>query len=319
GELVENLWDSRGKKPDPLVAGVFFEALRILRRSEWMKDSLDGDASEKEGFDWQISRLAALEPSLREYLQRVPDSFRAQLRNAPLNKQREILAILLDLRADGGEAVMEMAKSRVSPLSELAIQLLRWSKDPQAGALLRDLVLQGVPMVKRAQHRPRSWRRPNRLPTPPLPYAPILRALRGHPCAQTEAILLLAARDWDPRYRQAAVSSLGWWEPIQQKDVLLTLQDSRRDPSGEVRLAARSALARLGERQSLTWFKQCLQSEDLGRVYDTMQEIVQEGLTLLWPEMDMLSEAESPEIAHQARECLECLSENLPSSPGFSE
>src|SRR5439155_24183197 len=144
-----------------------------------------------------------------------------------------------------------------------------------------------------------------------LPYRSILHALRGHPSVQTEAFLLLAARDYDPAYRVSAVSSLGWWEPLQRPDVLLTLQDARRDPNPDVRQAARAALARLGERQALQWFRQTLTSEDPQRVHDTIQTIAVEGLTLLWPDLDRLADAEDPDVAHHAREALERLCEEM--------
>ena len=32
----------------------------------------------------------------------------------------------------------------------------------------------------------------------------------------------MAARDWDPTYRAAAVASLGWWEPLSRSEVLLS-------------------------------------------------------------------------------------------------
>ena len=66
----------------------------------------------------------------------------------------------------------------------------------------------------------------------------MLYALRGQPSPQTESFLVMAARDWDPTYRSAAVASLGWWEPVQRPEVLLTLKDARRDPNPEVRKAA---------------------------------------------------------------------------------
>ena len=43
--------------------------------------------------------------------------------------------------------------------------------------------------------------------------------------------------------------------------MLLTLADARRDPNPEVRHSARAALARLGERQALHWFRQTLVSD----------------------------------------------------------
>jgi hypothetical protein len=142
-------------------------------------------------------------------------------------------------------------------------------------------------------------------------YQAVLRCLRGHPAAQTEALLLVAARDWDPTYRAAAVSSLGWWEPLQRNDVLLTLQSARRDANSEVKQAARAALARLGERQALLGFRQSLMSEDPQRVYETIQTIATEGLTLLWPDLDRLADMEQSDVAHHAREALERMGEDL--------
>ena len=149
-----------------------------------------------------------------------------------------------------------------------------------------------------------------------VPYRSILRALRGHPSPQTEALLLLAARDWDPTYRAAAVNSLGWWEPVQREEVRQTLQEARRDPNPEVRHSARAALARLGERQALLWFRQSLTSEDPQRVYETIHSIASEGLTLLWPDLDRLADAEDVDVAHHAREALERMCEDLERKKG---
>jgi hypothetical protein len=195
--------------------------------------------------------------------------------------------------------------------AELALEVLTWSSHPRIAPLLRDWVLQRVPMVRRARARRRAA--PPRRPSvaADLPYRPILRTLRGHPSPQTEAFLLLAARDWDPSIRLAAVSSLGWWEPMQRHEVLLTLQDVRRDPNTEVRQAARAALARLGERQALQWFRQTLTSEDPQRVHDTIQTVAAENLTLLWPDLDRLADAEDGDVAHHAREALERLCEDM--------
>lgn len=122
---------------------------------------------------------------------------------------------------------------------------------------------------------------------------------------------MLASRDWDPTYRAAAVSSLGWWEPFHRREALLALQQARRDTCLEVRQSARAALARLGERQALQWFRQFLTSEDTQRVHETIQLIAHEGLTLLWPDLDRLADADNPDIAHHARESLERLSEDM--------
>ena len=91
----------------------------------------------------------------------------------------------------------------------------------------------------------------------------------------------------------------------------MTLGDARRDANPEVRQSARAALARLGERQALHWFRQTLLSEDPQRVHETIQLVAIEGLTLLWPDLDRLADAEDADIAHHARESLERLCEEL--------
>ena len=138
-----------------------------------------------------------------------------------------------------------------------------------------------------------------------------MRALRGSSDPATEDFLLLAARDWDPTHCAAAISSLGWWEPRQLARVRSALQDARRDPNSDVRHAARAALARLGERQSLQWFRQTLTSEDPQRMHEAIQAVAVEGLTLLWPDLDRLADAEDPDVSQHAREALERLSEDM--------
>ena len=72
GELVENLWDNRPEGIDPLVVRVFHESLRLVRRAPHAERALAGDSSEVEAFGWQLSRLAALEPVLEEYVGEMP-------------------------------------------------------------------------------------------------------------------------------------------------------------------------------------------------------------------------------------------------------
>ena len=317
GELVETLYDNRSEEyVDPLVVRIFFESLRLLRRSPSLGTSLVGEMAEQETFDWQVSRLAALEPTLEDFLEEAVLPLCLQLTVANAMEQREILQALLDLRAEAGLAALPLAMRPDYPHAELALEVLTWSREPRVGQALREWVLRKIPLMRRAQVRPRMHA-PRRPSVPDeFPYAGILTALRGFPGAQSEAVLLLAARDWDPTFRAAAVGSLGWWEPMQRSDVQLTLQDVRRDSNPDVRQAARGALARLGERQALLWFRQTLSSEDPQRVYETIQAIAGEGLTLLWPDLDRLADAESGDVAHHAREALERMGEELERNRG---
>jgi hypothetical protein len=309
GELVEGLWDDRLDGVDALSVRVFHEAVRVLRRAANAETMLAGETAEQEAYHWQMSRLAALEPALTDHLEEAPRLLCARLRQAPA-EARDILLALADLRAEAAPAVLPLLEQPRYPHADLALEVLTWSSDPRVGPRLRDWVLERVPVVRRAQRRPRAVP-PSRPSVPPdVPYRAILRALRGHPSHQTEAFLLLAARDWDPLVRTSALSSLGWWEPLQRADVQRTLQDARRDPNPEVRQTARAALARLGERQALQWFRQTLTSEDPQRVHETIMIVAAENLTLLWPDLDRLADAEDADVAHHAREALERLSED---------
>jgi HEAT repeat protein len=168
-----------------------------------------------------------------------------------------------------------------------------------------------VPVARRSQKRRRvqAPRKPS-LPDD-VPYPAALRALRGQPAEESELLLCRAAADWDPTFRAAAVSSLGWWEPVHRKEVIACLNVARRDPNNEVRQAARGALARLGERQALQWFRQALTAENSQHLHEALQLVANEGLTLLWPDLDRLADAEDPDVAHHAAEALERLSESM--------
>ncbi len=311
GEVLESLWDHRPRGTHPLIVRVIHEAIRQLRRAPLIRQTLTDEGAEREAFDWQISRLAALEGAWTDYLRRAPAHLAGALVRAPLPEQRDLLQALHDLQADAAAAVLPLLEQPRYPHADLAVDVLAWSKDMQVGPWLRAWVTRLIPILRRAQCRPR--------PTPPrrrsvpaeVPYQAILRALRGHPSAETELFLLLAAHDWDPTYRAAAFSSLGWWEPVRRPEVLMALQAGRRDPSPEVRQAARAALARLGERQALQGFRQALYGEDGQHVHEMLQLIANEGLTLLWPDLDKLADAEDGDVAHHAREALVRLSEDM--------
>jgi hypothetical protein len=78
---------------------------------------------------------------------------------------------------------------------------------------------------------------------------------------------------------------------------------------------ARAALARLGERQALQWFRQCLTGEDSQRTHEAIQIIANEGLILLWPDLDRLADSEAIDVALHACEALERLREELSFRP----
>jgi hypothetical protein len=311
GEVIENLWDNRPRGVHPLIVRVIHEVLRQLRRAPNARSALSEEGAEQEAFDWQMSRLAALEGQLTAFLREAPARLSSALATAPAPDQRDLLLALNDLRADATDVILALLERPRFAHADLAVDVLAWSRDNRVGPWLRDWATRHLSPEKRAQrrHRPNPPRRQS-VPAD-FPYPSVLRALRGHPSRETESFLMVATCDWDPTYRTAALSSLGWWEPIHRNGVLFCLQQGRRDPNPEVRQAARAALARLGERQALHGFRQALYGEDTQHLHETLQTVANEGLVLLWPDLDKLADAKDSDVAHHAREALERLSEEL--------
>jgi hypothetical protein len=311
GEAIESLWDHRPEVVHPLVVRVFVEALRQIRRAPHAERALTEDKSEQEAFQWQMSRLAALEPMLDDYLSEAANYLRVGLAKAAPAEQRDYLLALNDLRGEAAPEALDLLTENRLAHPELGVEVLSWSRDAKVAPTLRAWAVRRIPMDRRALKRKRAAPPRRRSVAADVPYRAILRALRGHPSQESEAFLLLGAYDWDPTFRATAISSLGWWEPVDRPQLLRCLHNARRDPSPEVRQCARAALARLGERQALQWFRQALCNEESQAVHETIQVVANEGLTLLWPDLDRLADAEDNDVAHHAREALERLCEDL--------
>jgi hypothetical protein len=311
GETIESLWDHRPEQVRPLVVRVAAEVLRLLRRAPREEDPLSDEAADWEGVDWQLSRLSALEPVLEDYCQEAPPYLRAALAKARGAEVRDILNALHDLRAEAAADLLPLLEKASLPNAELMLEVLSFSCDSTVGPWLRGWANRRLPMGRRAKRRRQPL--PPKRPSVPLdfPYDSVLRALRGHGSPETEAFLVLAGSDWDPTYRHAAVCSLGWWEPFRRAEVLACLAKARRDPSPVVRQGARAALARLGERAALQWFRAALNGEDTHNTHEAIHSAAQEGLTLLWPDLDRLTDSDDPDIAQHARESLERLGEEM--------
>jgi hypothetical protein len=311
GEAIENLWDHRPEQVHPLVVRVFIEALRQLRRAPHAERALSEEKSEQEAYSWQMSRLAALEAVLEDYLHEAPSYLCAALQKATAAAQLDTLGALNDLRAEAASAILVLLNHPRFTHAEPAVEVLTWSQDPRVGPFLREWVARRVPMDRRALRRQRAAAPRRKSVAADIPYRAILRALRGHPSPKTESFLLLAAHDWDPTYRAAAISSLGWWEPCHRAEVLWCLQKARRDLNLEVRQTARAALARLGECQALQWFRQALNGEENQRIHESIQAVAAEGITLLWPDLDRLADSDDADVAQHACEALERMREDM--------
>jgi hypothetical protein len=310
GDMIEGLWESRPEPVSPLVVRVLVEALRFIRRAPHALAFFGNEYADREAFDWQVSRLVALEPAFHEYLQDAPQALLECINEAQGQNLSDLLRALDDLHADTGQTLLPLAQ-RPGEHQALAIEVMRWSRDPHAGRWLCTFANDSVPLVRRASQRPLA--NPPRRPSlsAEIPYRTVLHAMRGHPSVEAEQLLLLASCDWDPTYRAAAYGSVGWWEPILVKQIRTSLRAGRRDPNPVVRQAARAAAARLGERVALHWFRQAIAVENAPGIFDAVQAIASEGLTLLWPDVDRLTESENLELALHAREATERLAEEM--------
>ena len=231
GEIIESLWDHRPEQVRPLVVRVAAEVLRLLRRTPQERDPLLEETTDWEAFDWQMSRLIALQPVLEDYCQEAPPYLREALPKARGVELTDILHALHELRAEAAADLLPLLERAKVEHAEMMLDVLSFSCDSRVGPWLRNWAGRHVAMNRRVKRRqPLPPKRPS-LPVD-FPYRAVLHALRGHGSPETEAFLLLAAKDWDPTHRHAAVSSLGWWEPFRRPDTLACLGLARRDPYG---------------------------------------------------------------------------------------
>lgn len=310
GEMIETIWDQRRRPAEALVVRVLHETVRTLHRMPAALALLEDEPAEGEAFRWQMSRLESIEPAIIDYLAAAKADLLAQLPAAQGQDLRDLLLALIDLRAEAAGALLPLLKRDDFPELELAFRLLRWSNDSDAGVWLRAYGRRHVDLIARANRRPPLFGARHRIP-PAFPYSSLLVALRGQMSSDSEDFLIAAAADRDPQYRLAAVSSLGWWDPAHHVNVIQRLEEARRDTDADVRRAARAALARLGERSALQWFRQALNADVVHVQHEAIQFIASEGLTLLWPDLDRLIDSEHSEIAHHAREALAIMSEDM--------
>jgi hypothetical protein len=297
GEAVHILWEQRIDGIDPLAVRIFVEVRKLLARAghaeRWFRD----DEASRAAFHEQIELLEPLADGMGEYLDLAADQLLAELPNAPAAEQHDILAALNELRADTARIVIPLLECGSLAARDAAVESLAHAATRNAGVWLCDWT---------TRHTRRG-----RANSPTFPYLAVLRALRHFPSAEAEAILLTAARSRDPAVRAAALGSFGWWVPVKHGVVLARLKQARFDRNSTVTNAAQAALARLGERQALRWFRQQLAGECPEPIHRVIQLVAEEGLLLLWPDLDSLADADDGDIAFHACEALEQLREDL--------
>jgi hypothetical protein len=297
GEVVQMLWDQRIDGVDPLALRIFVEVRRLLARAAHAERWFGLDEPARAAFRQQIEIFESLADAMAEYLDGAADQLLDQLADAPADEQRDILQALTDLRADTARVVIPLLECGSLAARDAAVASLARAPAPNAGVWICD-------WAKRHVRRGRAV-------TPDFPYLAVLRALRSFPSAEAESTLLAATNSRDASVRTAALSSLGWWVPVNYDAVITRLKEARFDRVTTVQNTAYAALARLGERQALRWFRQQLAGDSPEPIHRVIQLVAEEGILLLWPDLDALADAEDTDIAFHACEALEQLNEDL--------
>lgn len=315
GELVEFHWDSDPSPDDPDSVRLLAEALRIARRVPAYEAFLPEAEEAREAWQLQTSRLTVLETAISHFLVGCVGPLASRLPTEDADLELRILQALDDIRADAARWLIPLLSAHVIRNREFATSLLSRSRDDGTARFLGMWIHGHIDLHHRAKLRRAPA--PATADTPAFPYEAALRSLKGHASPEVEELLLLAACDPEPGVRAAAVSSLGWQEPIALDRVRTSLATARTDREARVRFAARAALARLGERASLEVFRKGLASTDPHQALLSIHAVAEENLTLLWPEVDARADAPDAIVAHHAREALALLSEEaMPPAEG---
>jgi hypothetical protein len=308
GEMMGRLADICPDVADPLIARTFIEGLRHARRSYSSAPELRDDPLRRQTIRWQVSHLRDAEPILREYLHGIDDDLARLLPQRNGREQNEILTVLAELRADAGDVVNELLADAGFQARIAALASLQWSSSYESRYRLCERARAAIADQSKA-----SWWTSKKVKNPvPMPeLLAVLKALRGHPGEEAESVLREFARHPKPAFRIAALRSLGWWEPLHRPEVINILHAARIDSNAEVRLASIAALARLGECAAIQVIRDALTNTNVESVHQTIDVIASEGLTWLWPDLDMLTEADNAAIAHHAWEAVEDLREAI--------
>lgn len=298
GETLEAVWARRHDDTDPLLVRVFVEAIRLLRRADHAERSIT-DEPDQAAFRRQIRALRELAEPIEEYLEEARDALLGSLASVSRERQADWLRALTDLRADTAAIVLPLLDAQRLTCPDLAVESLAWSDDDRVRQWLCD----------RARGRTRTGQNACHLS--------VLKTLRHFPSADTERVLMKALSDRNPTVRAAALGSLGWWEPVERTAVVAAMRSARRDRNADVRRAAEAAFARLGERQALQWFRLQFAGENSDPIHHAIQTTADEGLVLLWPDLDRLADADDGDVAYHACEALEQLRESMSVSGSF--
>lgn len=274
---------------DPWLAATLVEAERAARRADvWVKLL---PSSERDAAGRAVARLRIAGDRRQRGLRDLPSRLIARFHSSPADEQAASLRVLDDLRADVSELFPSLPDRRTSWWAD-AVRCLRWARTRDYG-----------PALAEQAERLLSATRPG-----PAAGA-VLAGLRGSRTPGVERVLLAGAAHPDTAARRASVASLGWTEPFDRAAVIAALKAARAAADGSVRRAAVGALARFGELAALREFTQGLLAEEPAVRQATALSAADEGVSWLWPDLDLMADHAEPDTALAAAEALERMRE----------
>jgi len=309
GDAVRRLSENCPDAVNPRLVLAFVEAMRHCRRSYHTATAFRDDPIRRQTVRWQHAFMRDAEPVMREYLHDIGGDLTRLLECTHGRARREILKALDELQADTDDAALALLGDPTFDDRAAAIRCLRWSRSPLALTALCGIARHAVTGERSAR-----WLRRLGVGRGPVPAADVqaaLWSLRGHPSDDAERVLLQYAARPEAEWRQAALRNLGWWEPARRGEVLSALHSARHDPHPDVRRFALAVAARLGECAALQILREMLARENPAPVVDTIRLCATEGLSWLWPELDVLTESDDPTVAAEAWEAIERLREEF--------
>lgn len=299
GDILESLWSTLPNRYEPEFLLCLGEAFRLTKRANLLHRQIE-DKEVGEPLDWQLAKILALEELVLDNQSEALSELVRHVHGKDIVKRRTALAAIVRLRWDTGLHLPGLLATKpFPPDTDLLIPALCLTRN-------RTWLPEVINLLKRLVGMPPSGKKDD--DENALVLRQVLDLLRQFPGGQTEKILLLCAKSNDPAMRRAALRNLGWWEPVDRSSVLETLRKSAAmEKQGEIRWAAKAALARLGERNSLNSLRSLLFSEDLAKVHLGIHTVGNEGVSLLWPDLDQLMDSEDEEVSYHAWEATEKL------------
>ncbi|QDU21227.1 HEAT repeat domain-containing protein [Urbifossiella limnaea] len=287
--LLENLADVSPGDADPWLAAAVIEAERAARRAElWVKLL---PSAEREHAGRHVARLGHSTERRHRWLRDAGHRLIGNFPSAGDDEQAATLRVLDDLRVDVS-ALFPSLPERRTPWWADAVRALRWARTRDYG-----------PALAEQAERLLFTARPG-----PTIHA-VLTGLRNARSPGVERVLLGGARHPDANARCAAVAAFGWAEPFDRAAVIAALRAARGDADANVRRAAVAALARFGELAALREYAQGLLAEDPAVRQATALSAADEGVSWLWPDLDLVADHADAETALAAAEALERMRE----------